>query len=158
MSEPTQIGRIKIPKKIREDEDKLHKKAIAIQVMGKNKDKNFKPSKFNRGGAYAEDLATYNWLIFGHRWFGLENFKGLVDYITWYFTKFRYTDATIRDVYGNIITKDPNCSKVPWYIDPSIVYGNDIIKRSKTPWKIQLPVTDHMEVDVSEYYENKQLF
>lgn len=158
MSEPTQIGRIKIPKKIREDEDKLHKKAIAIQVMGKNKDKNFKPSEFNRGGAYAEDLATYNWLVFGHRWFGLENFKGLIDYITWYFTKFRYTDATIRDVYGNIITKDANCSKIPWYIDPSIIYGNDIIKKSKTPWKIQLPVTDHMEVDVSEYYENKQLF
>ena len=157
MSNETQIGRIIIPRKIRDDESYLHEKSVAITNMGKIKGKDYTPPKFNRSGAYIEDLSTGNWLIFGNRWFSLLNYKELLEYIAKYYTKHASTDAILRDFKGGIISTNNKIKKVPWCIDPKVLY-KDLYSGHDIPWSIRIPVSKEMEEKVNDVFNSKRTF
>ena len=157
MSNETQIGRIIIPDMLRENEAYLHEKSIAITNMGKIKGKDYTPPKFNRSGAYIEDLSTDNWLIFGNRWFNLLNYKELLEYIARYYSEFRYTEATLRDFRGGIISKNPQYDRVPWFINPKVLYKN-LGYSNDVSWSIRIPVSKEMEAKVNDFYNSKKRF
>lgn len=159
MSNETQIGKIIIPGVIREDEAYLHEKTVAIMNMGKIKDKDYEPPQYNRGGTFVEDLTTSNWLVFGHRWLGLKDYKGLLDFIINYYTTYRYTNGTIRGLDGNIIEKDPSINRVPWFIRIDSQYPEErFVTREQVPWKIILPVDDDLRRNINEYYAGIKIF
>lgn len=55
-----------------------------------NKENEFGDPRYNRGGAYIEDLQSHNFLEFGHRWLHLADYSDLIDDVREYF----YTQAT----------------------------------------------------------------
>ena len=157
MSNETQIGKIIIPKKIRDNEAYLHEKSVAITNMGKIKGKDYTPPKFNRSGAYIEDLSTGNWLIFGHRWFNLLNYKELLEYIAKYYSEYRQTDALLRDFKGGIISKSGMYSRVPWCIHPQMLYNN-LYNDHDASWSVRIPVSKEMEEKVNDVFNSKRMF
>jgi hypothetical protein len=111
---------------------------LAITTKDKSSKKKSEPTPFNRGGAYVEDLITGNWLIFGHRWLGLKDFKGLIKDIIVYYNSVGRTDATIRDIKGNIVDtlKGYDC---PWYINMNTRYGDKLMmSRERPPFQIRV--------------------
>ena len=68
MAPNTQIGMIEIPNKVHEFENRSHQE------------------KFSRAGAFIEDLASKNYLDFGHRWLHLGNYEEVFSDIVEYWT------------------------------------------------------------------------
>lgn len=154
MSNETQIGKIIIPQQVREDEAYLHEKTIAIMNMGKTKEKDYEPPVYNRGGTFIEDFTTNNWLVFANRWLGLKNYKELLEFIMNYYTQQVYTNATIRDINGSIIDRNPDIKRIPWYIKTEQYKP----KSDQIPWKIVIPTSEDLRRDINEYYSNIRIF
>ena len=152
MSNETQIGRIMIPRLIRRDEAVLHNKSVDILTMSRLNEADYEPPQFNRSGAFVEDYSAQSWLIFGHRWFNLKDFKELLEFVAKYFTKYRKTNATLRDFSGKIIETRSKIDRVPWCIDPSFIYG-ELYTPTQQPHD---PVTDEMREKVNEFYNRRK--
>ena len=143
MCKDTQIGLITIPNQIREGDDFLYKKVLAITTKDKNSKKKAEPTPFNRGGAYVEDLITGNWIIFGSRWLGLKDFKGLIQDIIVYYSSVGRTDATLRDIKGNIVDTLKG-EDVPWRINMKARYGDRLMmNRERPPFQIRIKTPDN---------------
>ena len=159
MSDETQIGKISIPNKVREDDDHLHRKVIAITDYGKVKDKDYTPPKYDRGGAYIEDLSTRNWLVFGNRWLGLPNYKELMQYVMTYYTEIRETDAVILGFNNEILDKHPKYKKIPWGIKTSFLYPNEnFITRKRQPFYIAIPIEKSLKERLLDDFNHVRTF
>ena len=159
MSDETQIGKISIPDQIREGDDHLHKKVVAITDYGKNKDKDYVPPKYDRGGAYIEDLSAHNWLVFGNRWLGLPNYKELMAYVMKYYTEIRETDAVILDFDNQIMEKHPKYKKIPWGIKTECIYPEEqFINRERQPFYIAIPVEKSLKERLMNDFNSLRAF
>ena len=145
MSDKTQIGKINIPEECWKGDRELHDKVVAITDYGKNKDKDYVPPEYNRGGAYIEDMSTGNWIVFGSRWLGLKNYKELMEFIIEYYTKERDTYATIRGFNNQILEKNPKNKRIPWSINYKFMHTNEYIDRERQPFRISIPVEQSLK-------------
>ena len=159
MSDETQIGKISIPDQIREDDDHLHQKVVAITDYGKVKKKDYVPPKYDRGGAYIEDLSTHNWIVFGNRWLGLPNYKELMAHVMEYYTEVRETDAVILGFNNEILEKHPKYKKIPWSISTKFLYPEEgFVTRERQPFYIAVPIEKSLKERLLDDFNNIRTF
>ena len=159
MSRSTMIGRINILEQVRPDEDYLFQKAVAINEMGKVKDSTYSAPKFNRSGSFVEDYQSQNWLIFGQRWLSLMSYKELMDYVLWYYTKYKQTYAPMMDSLNQWVTQDPTIPKVPWDIKTEYLFNDELMfNRERVPFTYRVPITDEARDKVNDHYKSVKMY
>lgn len=62
------------------------------------KENPFKDPDYDRGGSFMIDMVTRQFLLIGHRWFGLASYRQLCEDIYEYFTKHSYTLYPLREI------------------------------------------------------------
>lgn len=78
----TQIGKVFIPEKVFENENPYNNDA------------------YDRGGNFLDDMQSQNWIQFCSRWFGVSNFKSLLDDVYYYLNNIKmpfYHESYLRD-------------------------------------------------------------
>ena len=159
MSRSTMIGRIFIPQQVRPDEDFLFQKAVAVNEIGKVKDSNYTAPKFNRSGSFVEDYESQNWLIFGHRWLSLMTYRELMDYVTWYYTKYKQTYAPMMDSLNYWVEQDYEVPKVPWDVKTECLFDNELMfNRERVPFTYRVPLNDDIKEKVNDHYNTVRMY
>ena len=125
----TQIGKIKIPNKIYENENP------------------FNSDKYSREGAFIEDFHSHNFIEFGQRWFHLAGYKELCEDVSYFFSVIQNPLYLPRNNYRGqrvILHYENQQNKVRH----PLIYSNNqgpLIKNDKMP-----DITDIMNIDVTK--------
>lgn len=159
MSRSTMIGRINILQKIRPDEDYLFQKAVAINEMGKVKDSTYNAPKFNRSGSFVEDYQSHNWLIFGQRWLSLMSYRELMEYVQWYYSKYKQTYAPMMDSLNYWVDKIPTVAKIPWDIKTEYIFDDELMfKRQRPQFTYRVPIDKEVRDKVYDHYKSVKMY
>lgn len=127
MGTNTQIGRINIKNAPFKDNDNL---------------------EMNSGGTYCENLASYNFIEFCHRWLNMPNMEQMLDKFTYYFNNYR-TPIDSR-VLNDSILKITNSNKKEYDNKYKIVVYKEL---KNTPIKVCRPIPDNVKLELNKIRE-----